>query len=237
MEIEKKVLICNDSPSETRLLKGILRRSGFVVDAVADPSSIIATLMWKRHNVCLISFSHLSSFNALKIASSIYEKKLPSEVGIILTGKRKDSYQLAEALENYADAVVSIPADLPLLSGVVSSLIRREITRNSNFYATTSEKIVLGRSVIDTGKRTLVFGSKRFSFTKSQFQLFMLLLTHKDQTLSRAEIIKSIKGDYVFLESRTVDNTIYQLRKKLKKSCFLIDTVSGLGYCMSVKDV
>ncbi|MCK5808133.1 response regulator transcription factor [bacterium] len=236
MDEEKRILICNDSPKESRILKGILKQSGFTVDCISEASSIIATLMWKRHHACIISFSNLSHFNALHVASSIYEKNLPSEVGIILTGGREDNALLCNALEEYADAVVSIPYDLPLLSGVVTSVIRRERSRNVDFYSTTSEQIYVGSSIIDTGKRSLSYGNEKFTFTKSQFQVFMLLIMNKTKTLTRENILKNIKGEKIFLDSRTVDNTIYQLRKKLKETCFHIDTVSGLGYSLSLVD-
>lgn len=235
MRQKRQVLICNDSPSESRLLKGILKQAGFVVDVIAEPSAILPTLMWKRHHICLVSFSNVPMFNILRVASLIREKSASAEVGIVLTGRERNDTLLSQALDTYADAIVSIPADLPLLVGVVTSVIRREFSRKVDFYAATSEQVYIGGAVVDSGRRTISYGNKVLAFTKSQFNIFMLLASNPTKSFTRERIIKNVKGDEVFLETRTVDNTIYQLRKKLKSTCFEITTIHGTGYALNIK--
>jgi len=58
-------------------------------------------------------------------------------------------------------------------------------------------------------------------------------MTHPDRVYSRSQLLDEVWGDHVFVEDRTVDVHIRQLRQALQPSGRdrMIETVRGAGYC------
>jgi two-component system phosphate regulon response regulator PhoB len=59
------------------------------------------------------------------------------------------------------------------------------------------------------------------------------MMTHPERVYSRSQLLDEVWGDHVFVEDRTVDVHIRQLRQALQPSGHdrMIETVRGAGYC------
>ncbi len=233
MTEKDKVLVCNSSTAEAEMIGEALEKAGFDVDIMSNTHYLVPTLLWKKHKVCIISTEHLPE-NGYHVASSVHERHIASDVGIILTGDRHNRRALSEALMKYADAVLDVVYDLPLLAGMVTALIRREAARPVNYYAFAENQFHVGSLLINIANRIVTFGDLTEQLTPSQFQVFMLLITNRGVTIDRESIIKNTKGKTMNLTSRTVDNVIYQLRKKLQNMHVTISTISKQGYLLTI---
>ncbi len=78
-----------------------------------------------------------------------------------------------------------------------------------------------------------VFG-RRISLTATEFKILALLAGKPGWVFSRDQIISGVHEDHISVTGRTVDVQIVSLRKKLGNQHFLIETVRGVGYKLSV---
>ena len=82
--------------------------------------------------------------------------------------------------------------------------------------------------------------SKEVLLTALEYRLFLILVHHKNQVLSRVQLLDSIwdvAGDFV--NDNTLTVYIKRLREKLEdnpQKPTLIQTVRGLGYKLEVKE-
>ena len=71
--------------------------------------------------------------------------------------------------------------------------------------------------------------------TKKELDLLKLLFDNIDLPLTRDEILSQVWGDEVYVEERTVDNFISNIRKTLNLNephSYFIKTVRGVGYAL-----
>lgn len=94
---------------------------------------------------------------------------------------------------------------------------------------------------LDLGKRTLsrADGSV-IDLTRTEFDLLVYLLKHRDRALPRGEILDAVWGRDVIVDPRTVDNFVSNLKKKLgwtSASSFTFHTIRGVGYRMELESM
>ena len=65
-----------------------------------------------------------------------------------------------------------------------------------------------------------------------EFDLLSFLVRHKGLVYSRMELLKSVWGQHITVNERTVDVHIKTLRKKMQNVGFseFIETIRGVGY-------
>lgn len=82
--------------------------------------------------------------------------------------------------------------------------------------------------IIDLDKKECYLNNTEVNLTKTEYNLLVFFLEHKDKIYSRKEIMQAVWDSEVSL--RAVDTTISRLRKKLKEIGKHITTRSGFGY-------
>ena len=79
--------------------------------------------------------------------------------------------------------------------------------------------------------------SKKPSAEEDEFDLLVHLFEHRGRALTRDEILDGVWGADVVVDTRTVDNFVSNLKKKLgwtRAAPYRIRTVRGVGYRLEV---
>ena len=84
---------------------------------------------------------------------------------------------------------------------------------------------------IDSVRKTVTVDGETALLTKTEHELLCLLLTHRDEVLSRQQMIDSVWPKDVIVTDRAVDVNIARLRKKIGRYGQLIVARQGFGYC------
>ena len=86
--------------------------------------------------------------------------------------------------------------------------------------------------IVDISRKRVVIDDEVAPLTFKEFELIQYLVTHKGQTISRAEIIRSLwRADDVDIPNdRTIDVHVRRLRSKLSRFEDIVRTVRGEGY-------
>jgi DNA-binding response OmpR family regulator len=151
----------------------------------------------------------------------------------MVTG-RTETLDKVLGLELGADDYVTKPFDVRELLARIKAILRRGSSDDSQ-----SEEIDgpvnIGRLSLDfSGYVAVDENGKEVHLSHKEFDIVRYLWTHKNETVSRRELLVNIWGYEETPTTRTVDNFILKLRQKLEApdSNRIIHTVHGIGYKM-----
>ena len=83
---------------------------------------------------------------------------------------------------------------------------------------------------IDRNEKLCYLDGKEINLTRTDFDILLFILTHRNRIYSREEIIRNVWDDVVVVTSRTIDTNIARLRKKIGVYGNNIVTRLGFGY-------
>jgi two-component system, OmpR family, response regulator len=144
---------------------------------------------------------------------------------VLMISTRLEESTITAAL-TYADDYLKKPFGMAEFLARVAALLRR-----SNSIHLPSE-IEQGDLKIDLVRRRVFYREESIELTPQEFSLLYVLLQSPGQPLERSELLRRA-WDENMGSSRTVDNHILSLRKKLKQSD-LIQTIRQCGYQLRV---
>jgi len=84
-------------------------------------------------------------------------------------------------------------------------------------------------------KFSIIKEGQTVHLTKKEFDLLQLLFENINQPLHRDEILNRVWGEDIYVEERTVDNFISNVRKALNLTSpqpYYIKTIRGVGYAL-----
>lgn len=150
----------------------------------------------------------------------------------IVTALRNLTAELAPGAETYA-AVALAPSGSGGRDVDVVRLALQEPSAVARHRTDEDPGSIEGTGVIvDISRKRVVIDDEVAPLTFKEFELIQYLVTHKGQTISRAEIIRSLwRADDVDIPNdRTIDVHVRRLRSKLSRFEDIVRTVRGEGY-------
>lgn len=93
-------------------------------------------------------------------------------------------------------------------------------------------KIACGNLALDEYRKVAICGNKPLNLTRTEYLLLKYLVLHKEQTVSREELLREVWGYRQAIATRATDDMIKRLRKKLKahQATVQIQTLRGVGF-------
>lgn len=223
--MKKSILVVDDDPRISDLLKEYLTQNNYLCTIVDSPSKCILEL--KKHKFDLILLDiilpEMDGFELCKKIRKNYDTPV-----IMLTSK-SDVVDKIVGLEVGADDYVAKPFELRELLARITSVLRRTESTLKN-----QPVIKFKNLVIDSNKRTVYFNDAEFRLTSSEFELLLLFAQNNGNVLSREEIMSKTRGISWDSYNRSVDVMVSRLRNKLKSQLRekkeLLVTVHSVGY-------
>ncbi|MCP5267906.1 MAG: response regulator transcription factor [Zoogloeaceae bacterium] len=142
---------------------------------------------------------------------------------LILTA-RDGWHEKVSGIDAGADDYLSKPFHMEELLARLRALIRR-----AGGHACA--ELCCGPLCIDTRNSRATVDGQALLLTSHEYRVLAYLMHHRDQVVSRSELIEHIYAQDFDRDSNTVEVFIARLRKKLPPG--LIETVRGLGYRLS----
>jgi len=97
-----------------------------------------------------------------------------------------------------------------------------------------TQSIVIGAFKFYEERRQLKFNQNHIDLSDKEARLLKIFITHKNELVSRSQLMKEVWNDDGALVSRSLDVFISRLRKKLKDDPNIqIMNAHGLGYTLS----
>lgn len=215
--------------SHTSFLRGgfglvALRKLGFSAEHAENGQDALEYLRLYDYDIVMTDL-HLPDMNGAEVTRTIRAAGLTTPV-ILLTGCATPR-QKAEALDQGADDVITIPCETEELLARMRAVVRR-----SQGHAQSS--IRRGPVELSLDRREVRVRGEKLSLTRREFAILELLFLKQDVILNKTAFMNHLYCGTAEPEIKSIDVAICRVRKKLTVAGVpdLIDTVWGCGYIL-----
>lgn len=221
------ILIVEDDPKTSALLKVYLEREGYQTRSAADGA--LAVEMAQRHAPALIVLDlMIPKLDGLEVCRRIRQA---SEVPILMLTARVEEIDKLVGLSIGADDYVTKPFSPREVVARVKAILRRAAPKSP---VTTSKILTAGDLIVDEAKAKVTLKGKPVALTAIELRLLVRLMRSPGTVFSRAQLLDALyTQDSVHVLDRTVDVHIGRLRDKIEPApsqpAYLL-TIRGLGY-------
>lgn len=220
-----RILIIEDEPDIARGLTDALEFEGFEVFS-ANLGREGLKLVRERGPDLVILDLMLPDINGFSVCEQIRQHNMLTPV-IMLTARSQESDKI-RGLEVGADDYVTKPFSVGELVARIHAVFRRLHRAPAG-----DEQVNLGSAMVNLRKHELTRNKKVHQLTFYEVEIVKLLAERGGEPVSRDEILEKIWGVSGYGSSRSVDNCIVKLRKKLEDDPANprhIVTIYGMGY-------
>ncbi|PHS16825.1 MAG: DNA-binding response regulator [Kangiella sp.] len=226
--MKKRLLIVEDDENLRSTLADNLELEGFDVSTSASVAE--AKLFLTSENVDLIILDiMLPDGNGFELCEWIRQRK---DVLILMLTARNLEKDLIKGFVSGTDDYLSKPYRSAELLLRIKALLRRTTCTTANSVDS------FNGFQINWEQHSITKDSKNIHLTKTAFSIFSYLFSHLNKTCSRDEILNSVWGEDVFVDNRTVDNFVSNLKKSLSLTDgnqYQLKTIRGIGYSLYSK--
>jgi len=213
------IMVVEDEPNIGSLVRTYLERDGFRVLWLRTGEDALAEL--PRHPIALVVLDvGLPGLDGFEVC-----RRIAGRVPVILLTARDEEADRVAGLELGADDYVVKPFSPRELTARVKAVLRRL----KGASAAGEDVLELGPVRLDRAGREVHVDGREIELTQREFDLLEFLLRHPGQVISRETLLESVWGFIAPGETRTVEQHVAQVRKKLGE-VDLIRTVRGVGY-------
>lgn len=217
---EPRVLVVEDDRPLRSALDVALRRSGYVVHAMADGNDLSGVLERFRPDLALLDVRLGDGPDGLAVARRIRSQSdLPI---LMLTAAARVEDRLAGFDAGTDDYVVK-PFAMPELLARVAALLRRSGRLDSSV-------IAVGDLVLDLGTRDVTVDDTPVQLTPTEFDILAELARRRGTTVSKPRLLAAVWG-FEDDDPNLVEVHVSSLRRKLEAVApRIVHTVRGAGY-------
>ena len=220
-----RVLVVEDEPDIASGLRDNLEFEGYeVVTAVDGEEAIKAT---QEHNPDLILMDlMMPKLDGLEACRQIRQAGMMIPI-LMLTAKSQE-IDIVRGLEAGADDYITKPFSVREVLARVKAALRRTDAGKG-----LSRTLTIGAATIDMVKGKVERGDEVFNLGHFELQILKMLVENAEQPVERNQLLDVIWGLEGFPATRTVDNHIVSLRRKIEpdpKRPRHIVTVHSIGY-------
>ena len=206
----KNILIVEDHEVILRGLMDNLKAEHYEVTGVSDGMKGYQSAK-KRHFDLIILDIMLPSMNGMEICKQLRSEGMQTPI-LMLTSK-KGEVDKVMGLEFGADDYVTKPFSILELLARIKALLRRQTEIKNQLTEYSFDDIYL-----DFKKQEARKGKKILDLTAKEFELIQYFVERESIVISRSQLLDDVWGYESLPTTRTVDNYILSLRKKLESS-------------------
>src|SRR5881392_2321038 len=202
-----RVLVVDDEPQITRVLKTVLSSQGYQVRTAAEGESALTHFKeWSPELV--ITDLYMPHMDGVELCRRIREV---SSVPIIVLSVKGEERSKVEALDSGADDYVTKPFGIDELMARVRAALRR-----APGGATQEESFEVGEFRIDLAGRRVHVHGQEVRLTPKEFDLFVYLARHPNRVIPHANLLEAVWGEASQEQPEYLRVFMGQLRKKLE---------------------
>lgn len=221
-----KILIVEDDPQITKILKLNLRLTGMDTDNAGTFQEAWSKIVADHFDLILMDIG-LPDGNGLDLCQKVRESG--NDVPIVFLSARTDEASVVKGIKNGADDYLRKPFGLEELKVRVNKFIRKMVPN--------MQMIKFGELSIDPSKRVVTLMGEMINLGRKELDILTLLARKSGDIVTRENILNTLY-DNADLYDRTVDSHMSHLRRKLREvsgQSLQITSVYGLGYRLEWK--
>ncbi len=226
-----KILIAEDDPNIRIGLSATLESEGYAVTAAVDGVQALRLFAQEKFDLVVLDVM-MPKASGYDVCRELRAKGARVPV-LFLTAKGEEVDKVV-GLKLGADDYVTKPFGVHELLARVEALLRR--ARQSGAGEAGEGELpavfALGEATIDRKKFSVTVGGKTQALTARELKLAEVFASRPGEVLTRDALLNAVWGIDYFGTTRTLDQHVAQLRKKISASGgeAPIVTVHGVGY-------
>ncbi|MCJ7435679.1 MAG: response regulator transcription factor [Anaerolineales bacterium] len=222
----KTILVVDDEPKITQLVRDYLERAGFSVRVVHDGRTALSLARTEKPNMVILDLG-LPQLDGLDFTREF--RKTSNAPIIMLTARSEESDKLI-GLELGADDYMTKPFSPKELVARVRAVFRRM----ENTASAGTEMIRVADLTLDVPRLRVTIEKREIEeLTPTEFELLAALARSPGRVFTRAQLLDAIHGVAFESYERAIDAHIKNIRKKIEVKASepkYVLTVYGVGY-------
>jgi len=207
--MKEKILIIEDEEDLVKGLKLNLADEGYEVDWAADGAEGLRKALEERPQLIILDIM-LPKMNGLDICRELRQKNISIPI-IMLTAKGEEIDKVL-GLEIGADDYMTKPFSIRELLARIKAHLRREKRERK----TVPEVYRFGDVEIDFTHFKVKRKDKDLDLTSLEIDILRYFITHREEVVTREALLDKVWGYEKYPTTRTIDNHILKLRKKIE---------------------
>ena len=207
MESKQRILVVDDEPQLTRVLRRSLTTKGYDVRVAGDGEFALQTFRdWPP--ALVITDLAMPNLGGLELCRRL---RAISEVPIIVLSVRGEEKTKVEALDAGADDYMTKPFGIDELLARIRAALRRKPATDSN-----AQILEAGDFRIDLDAHTATQAGKELRLTPKEFDLLVHLMRNAGKVLTHRALLGAVWGGEYTEQNEYLRVFIGQLRKKIE---------------------
>jgi two-component system response regulator MprA len=218
------VLVVDDDPRITDLVRRILAYNGYSVTVAATGDEALSRLLERPPDLIVLDLM-LPGIDGMEVARRV--RAAGDNVPILMLTARDAVLDRVQGLEAGADDYLVKPFAPEELLARVKALLRRSKPERA-------EVLRYADVELDTGTRVAHRGAREIDLSPTEYELLALFMRRPRQVLTRDIILDAVWGLDFEGSSNVMEVYVGYLRAKLEAAAEprLIHTIRGVGYVM-----
>ena len=221
----RTVLVVEDEPQMRGILCDNLEFEGYRVTAVDSAERAIAEFDRRAVSLVILDLM-LPGMSGFEMCQRLRGRG--SHVPIIILTARTHERDRIQGLDLGADDYVSKPFSVRELMARVRAQVRRD-----DWHTPGGTEFTFADVSVNVRQRLVMRNGRRVPLSAREFELLRYLIAHREEVVSREQLLRDVWGYDQLSVTRTVDNYIAKLRTQLEpvphEPRYII-TVHGSGY-------
>jgi two-component system KDP operon response regulator KdpE len=204
----RNILVVDDEPQITRVLKTTLSSQGYAIRTASDGDEAVQVMKEWTPDL-LITDLRMPHMNGLELCRYVRAK---SPLPIIVLSVKGEEKIKVDALDAGADDYVTKPFSVNELLARVRAALRRVAAEQQP----ASEVIELGSFRIDPQQHSVQVGGREVHLTPKEFELLVYLARHAGKVITHRVLLAAIWGENSVEQPEYLRVFVGHLRKKLE---------------------
>lgn len=223
--MKEHILIIEDEKAIQSVLYELLVDAGYEVPLAGDGLEGLMLFRAKSFSLILLDIM-MPKIDGYAVCELIRKE---SEIPIIMLTAMDEETAQIRAFELRVDDYITKPFSLKLVLMRIEAVLRRIRGKMED------QKILSANGIeLNTESRAVYRNGSPVSLTQLEFELLQTFLNHKNQVLTRDNLISQVWGYDFEGDEKTVNIHIMNLRRKLGVDC--IRTIRGVGYRFEIEN-
>jgi len=233
MSEKQRILLVDDDPNISHLVRLYLEKEGFAVTEAARGDTALESFQKEIPDLVLLDVM-LPGLDGLQVLREI---RKTSKAPVIMLTAKDETCDKVLGLELGADDYVTKPFETKELVARVKAVLRRAPAAEEK-KTDNDDTLRFPQLTISLARYEVTYEGRELEMPPKELEVLYYLASHPNMVFTREQLLERVWGFDFFGDSRTVDVHIKRLREKLpecEKYGWEIHTVWRVGYKFEYK--
>ena len=222
----QKILIVEDERDIADLVGFNLERAGFEVLKAHDGITGADMAINQRPDLVILDLM-LPGKDGYGVFKELRRDSRSRDIPVIMLTARAQTEDRIQGLEAGADDYLTKPFSPKELMLRVQAVLKRSDGPPG------AVEVTYGPFRFDKNSLKFYLEGQPVELTSTEFKLLLFLTERAGRAQDRNDLLRTVWGDSDEVHSSTLDTHMKRLRQKLGEHAAMVETVRGIGYCVS----